>query len=237
MTLSRFLRDYIYIPLGGNRVSEPRIYSNLMITFILGGLWHGAGWTFVAWGGLHGFYLMLNHAWQSIISLFGGDPKRSSWWGRSISQLLTFIAVVVAWVFFRAETFNGAINVLQGMVGINGFVLPGKYFSYLNQITGLGDYLTNIGWVFSSDRSVMFGRDEVIYLGVLLLIVLYAPNTQQFMSRYKPVYEKTKGKYIDTNSRNIPWRPQVFFALFIGILAAYSISTLGHVSEFLYFQF
>jgi D-alanyl-lipoteichoic acid acyltransferase DltB (MBOAT superfamily) len=67
MTLSRFLRDYLYLPLGGNRKGKVRRYANLMVTMLLGGLWHGAGWTFVIWGGLHGFYLIVNHAWHAFL--------------------------------------------------------------------------------------------------------------------------------------------------------------------------
>ena len=66
MTLSRFLRDYLYIPLGGNRKGPARRYLNLMLTMLLGGLWHGAGWTYVVWGGLHGLYLLVNHAWRNL---------------------------------------------------------------------------------------------------------------------------------------------------------------------------
>jgi len=76
MTLSRFLRDYLYIPLGGSRVAVPRRYVNIMITMLLGGLWHGAGWTFVVWGGLHGIYLVVNHAWQALRRRLGQDRPR-----------------------------------------------------------------------------------------------------------------------------------------------------------------
>src|SRR4051812_33039302 len=106
MTLSRFLRDYLYIPLGGNRQGPARRHVNLMITMLLGGLWHGASWTFVAWGGLHGAYLVINHLWNIYrpgrLPLFMGTA-------------LTFLAVVVAWVFFRAGSFGGAANMLRGM--------------------------------------------------------------------------------------------------------------------------
>src|SRR4051812_1297994 len=114
MTLSRFLRDYLYIPLGGNRQGPARRHVNLMITMLLGGLWHGASWTFVAWGGLHGAYLVVNHLWSSA--------RARLWPGRSPGRLsliagtgLTFVAVVGAWVFFRAASFGGAANMLRGM--------------------------------------------------------------------------------------------------------------------------
>ncbi|HOV80024.1 MAG TPA: MBOAT family O-acyltransferase [Bacillota bacterium] len=110
MTLSRFLRDYLYIPLGGNRLGKPRKYVNLMVTMLLGGLWHGAGWTFVIWGGLHGLYLCLNHAFRDK------KIKVHPLLGRAI----TFICVTVAWLFFRAGDLKNAFGVLSGCLGLNG---------------------------------------------------------------------------------------------------------------------
>ncbi|MFC1574715.1 MBOAT family O-acyltransferase [Gemmatimonadota bacterium] len=118
ITLSRFLRDYLYIPLGGNRRGRPRRYVNLMITMILGGLWHGAGWTFVFFGILHGLYLCVNHAWRA---LRGGGRDHESPWGEWSARLLTFAAVAVGFVFFRAGSFGEAIRVLQGLVGVGDF--------------------------------------------------------------------------------------------------------------------
>jgi D-alanyl-lipoteichoic acid acyltransferase DltB (MBOAT superfamily) len=114
MTLSRFLRDYVYIPLGGNRHGRARRYLNLMLTMLLGGFWHGAAWTFVVWGGLHGGYLAINHAWQSGREWLGW---RSGFGliGKLGSGLLTFLCVVIAWVFFRAEGFASAAAMLKAM--------------------------------------------------------------------------------------------------------------------------
>ena len=112
MTLSQFLRDYLYIPLGGNRHGRLLRYVNLMITMVLGGLWHGAAWTFVAWGALHGVYLCINHAWNH----FG--PAAAPRFARvaDIAALtLTFLAVVIAWVFFRADSMTSALSVLSKM--------------------------------------------------------------------------------------------------------------------------
>jgi alginate O-acetyltransferase complex protein AlgI len=118
MTLSHFLRDYLYIPLGGSRNGPTHRYLNLMITMLLGGLWHGAGWTFVIWGGLHGFYLMVNHAWRAIKGKMGWrDGDRLAKLG---AGALTFFAVVVAWVFFRADSFTSAETLLSAMAGMNG---------------------------------------------------------------------------------------------------------------------
>ena len=107
MTLSRFLKDYVYIPLGGNRKGEFRTYTNLMATFILGGLWHGAGWTFVFWGFLHGLALVIHRTWHQL------GLKLWTW----LAWLITFNFVNIAWVFFRAKEWDDAIKVLGGMFG------------------------------------------------------------------------------------------------------------------------
>src|SRR4051812_29405777 len=124
MTLSQFLRDYLYIPLGGNRRGRALRYLNLMITMLLGGLWHGASWTFVAWGGLHGLYLVLNHAWRGVRAHFGAAPAAPSAASRVAGVAVTFVAVVVAWVLFRAASFGAAQSMLAGMFGLNGIALP-----------------------------------------------------------------------------------------------------------------
>ncbi len=114
ITLSRFLRDFVYIPLGGNRRGEMRRMLNLMATMLLGGLWHGAAWNFVLWGGLHGAYLVV-HGWfrRCGVTLPG--------W---LAQALTLLAVIVAWVPFRATSFDTAMAMLRGMAGMNGMALP-----------------------------------------------------------------------------------------------------------------
>ena len=120
MTLSRFLRDYLYVPLGGNRHGPVRRYGTSRLTMLLGGLWHGAAWTFVIWGGLHGFYLIVNHLWQHVTAGIAG-PRPAA--GRGALHLLsslagnalTLLAVAVAWVFFRATTFSQAAAILKGM--------------------------------------------------------------------------------------------------------------------------
>jgi alginate O-acetyltransferase complex protein AlgI len=112
MTLSQFLRDYLYIPLGGNRRGRVLRYVNLMVTMGLGGLWHGAAWTFLAWGALHGVYLCVNHLWNAI------RPNKLLRFTRLASLagfVLTFVSVVVAWVFFRADSVASALTILSKM--------------------------------------------------------------------------------------------------------------------------
>lgn len=117
ISLSQFLRNYLYIPLGGNRRGQISRYRNLILTMLLGGLWHGANWTFVVWGGLHGLYLCIQHGWQNLRR---HRPAPSSPLVGLISWALTFTAVLVAWVFFRAPDINSAWAVLAGMAGMNG---------------------------------------------------------------------------------------------------------------------
>jgi D-alanyl-lipoteichoic acid acyltransferase DltB (MBOAT superfamily) len=114
MTLSRFLRDYLYIPLGGNRSGAVRQAANVVLTMLLGGLWHGANWTFVVWGGLHGVALAVNHLWSRTGLRL---PKPIAW-------ALTMLFVMLAWVLFRAANFSTALAVLRGMLGLHGFAMP-----------------------------------------------------------------------------------------------------------------
>ena len=115
MSLSQFLRDYLYIALGGNRKGVFRRYANLMTTMVLGGLWHGASWSFVVWGFLHGLYLGLNHAFRALCGKRLGDRLDRSRAFSLLSWALTMLSVIVAWVVFRAETLRGAGRILLGM--------------------------------------------------------------------------------------------------------------------------
>lgn len=109
MTLSRYLRDYLYIPLGGNRCSSARVHFNLMTTFVLGGLWHGASWMFIIWGALHGGALVLHRIWKKLgFSM----PTALAW-------IVTFMFVNVTWVFFRATSLADALTILGGMIDYN----------------------------------------------------------------------------------------------------------------------
>jgi alginate O-acetyltransferase complex protein AlgI len=149
MTLSRFLRDYLYIPLGGNRHGQLSRYTNLSITMLLGGLWHGAAWTFVIWGALHGIYLGVNHAWIAF-------RKRMQWQGPShpLTRLagtgITFIAVLVAWVFFRAADLGTAASILRAMGGLAEHETPST-----------------------------IGNDGTLVIAALLAVIWLAPNSNQ----------------------------------------------------------
>jgi len=140
ISLSTFLRDYLYIPLGGNRHGDLRRHANLMITMLLGGLWHGAGGTFVLWGGLHGLYLVVYHFWAAR---FPASVRCSRWPRRMTGCLITFFFVILAWVMFRANTVDAALAIYRGMFDLNGkppSVNIGGYNLWFNilLLTGLG---------------------------------------------------------------------------------------------------
>jgi D-alanyl-lipoteichoic acid acyltransferase DltB (MBOAT superfamily) len=117
ISLSTWFRDYVYIPLGGNRVRVPRMYVNLLITFIVSGLWHGASWTFAVWGGLHGLYLVLSYATKTLRAkatvLF--RLERLPLIHAACQRVWTFVIVTAAWVFFRSPSFSAALYVLKHM--------------------------------------------------------------------------------------------------------------------------
>ncbi|XVJ68837.1 MAG: MBOAT family protein [Rhizobacter sp.] len=150
ISLSNFLRDYLYIALGGNRRGAVRRYVNLGTTMLLGGLWHGASWSFVVWGGLHGAALMLNHSFRAAIEAALGKVFLARWDGSRIVQIggwgLTMLCVVVAWVFFRAETLGGALRMVQGMMGQAGAVTDSLETGVQPLLWNAGLQLT-VGWV------------------------------------------------------------------------------------------
>ena len=166
MTLSSFLRDYLYIPLGGNRYGALRRYLNLMITMCLGGLWHGAAWTFVLWGALHGIFLVLNHTWQARGRSYR-FPERVGRTGRAASIFVTYLAVTVAWVFFRSATIPSALSILRAMAGWNGIFLPqpwqGRFASWGIDLTPYVTFV-NMDATFSGMRQVVL---TIIFLGIV----------------------------------------------------------------------
>jgi len=236
MTLSRFFRDYLYIPLGGNRKGRVRQLLNLMITMLLGGLWHGAGWTFVMWGALHGVYLVVNHSWHTLRRGLGFDLNKTTLLGRGTARVMTFIAVAVGWVFFRAETFDGAINILRGMSGQQDVVLRASYLGYLNKIGHLGDYLASQGVIFGNP-ALFGGLNQMLFLLFLGFIVWAAPNTQQIMFRNTPAFAMYPGEIKEWHNGFIKWKVSARHAVFTAGILFWSIWNLSKQSEFLYFNF
>jgi len=228
MTLSRFLRDYLYIALGGNRHGQVRRYTNLFLTMLLGGLWHGAGWTFVIWGALHGTYLIINHAWQALCRRVGHGFGLDTAAGRVFARLLTFVAVVVGWVFFRAEDLDAALLMLQAMAGAAPLDLSATLAGVVAQ-SDLVRWL-DLGGVTLPPLAVP------LLLEVLLLaIVMLVPNTQQLMW---PYYEGLDAERVaGPRPSRLRWAPRPAWLGVMVLGGTWALLGLSSVSEFLYFQF
>jgi D-alanyl-lipoteichoic acid acyltransferase DltB (MBOAT superfamily) len=229
MTLSQFLKDYLYIPLGGNRYGETRRYVNLLLTMLLGGLWHGAGWTFVVWGALHGLFLVINHAWHAVRRRLGQNPARktANTYSRLASVFGTFIAVTIAFVFFRATDLRSATALLKAMTGAN------DYMAY-QCISSCGHLTRWLMGIASSAAKGVFGIEAYLWAGALLLVAWCAPNTHEIMSAYGPTLEMPKP---NRNIVSLSWHPSFIAACAVWLIGFVAIINLNKKSAFLYFQF
>ena len=237
MTLSKFLRDYVYIALGGNRHGKARRYINLSLTMLLGGLWHGAGWNFIIWGGLHGFYLTINHSWQAITKDYTTTLANSKCY-QVCAWSLTFFAVLIGWVFFRATTLDGAFNMLAGMFGLNGVQIPN---AILVRLGDLGQTLQALGVEAS------YGGTVFVYTWLwnfaMLIAVLTLPNVQDLFNKYKGTLSPLSFESVNTfwpmraQLGVFTWLPSRRWAFVCAAALALGMLTLSQVSEFLYFQF
>ena len=200
MTLSRFLRDYIYIPLGGNQKSEYKTYFNLFIVFLIGGLWHGASWMFIIWGAMHGIAIVFHRIWQH--------------WEKKMPLLLagfiTFNFVNITWIFFRATTWDSAVNILQGMMGLQGMMFDRGLAKALAFMTQYGITFGN----FLDDNNI--GRGSLKAVLVAIVFTFWAKNSQEWLRDFKPNYK---------------------YFMFTIIVMFWSITQLNHVKSFLYFNF
>jgi len=215
MTLSRFLRDYLYIALGGSRRGPRRRYWNLAVTMLLGGLWHGASWTFVVWGGLHGIFLMVNHLWCELRGRYGARWSNADKnagarvLGNIAATVLTLGCVVIAWVFFRAKDFGRATDVLAAMFGL----------ADAPQRVVISAVPSGVVWT---------------WLALGFLAVLFPPNSQELI-------DGTLSRSLDRLEARRAWGEVVQGALIgttavaIGMLALVSASR--EVMEFIYFNF
>ena len=220
ITLSRFLRDYLYVPMGGNRVGPVRQGFNLAVTMVLGGLWHGAGWTFVLWGALHGAYLVVHHLWRRLRRAPTAADARG--WPRPLAVATTFLAVAAGWVLFRAESMAAAVQLWQGMAGFHGISLS-------DNLAGALGFLAPMGVAFEDTGS--FDADGLRWIVAAFLVIAFMPTTQQYMRRGDA--EPVRG----CAARIPAWRPSRGHALLISGMALAAVLHLSEVSEFLYFQF
>jgi D-alanyl-lipoteichoic acid acyltransferase DltB (MBOAT superfamily) len=219
MTLSRFLRDYLYVPLGGNRQGPARRYMNLMITMVLGGLWHGAGWTFLIWGALHGTYLMVNHGWLRLRAWLG-LTRSFGVMGAWVGRLVTLLAVMVGWVFFRAPDVDAALAMLGAMGGAHGWIAStdpiAKAISSTESTDAARMAMHWLGYL-----------DVYIHVALFLGVAWFLPNSQE-------IIDGVAGK---AKRPRIQWRPSVAWAACMAGCFLFAVSQMSNVSAFLYFQF
>lgn len=227
ITLSRFLRDYLYISMGGNRKGRVKRYRNLLLTMLLGGLWHGAHWNFVIWGGLHGSYLVINHFWHHICRSTGFEWQRIGVAGRVISWSLTFLAVIIAWVFFRAQSTPAALSILTSMATPDSLAIKHAYMKTMISLQPMFDVALNT-IPGLTPRALIVG-----FIGFALAISVFAPNTQQLLRHFEPALVERPWPAFN----GIAWRPTIGWAVAVGVLAYLSLLNLGNRSEFIYFQF
>ena len=236
MTLSRWLRDYIYIPLGGSRCSTGRLYFNLMVTMTVSGLWHGAAWHFVFWGALQGGAMVMNHAWRSAWRPI------NAWWSVTIARLVTFFGLTMVLVTHRAPSMDVASQIFRGM-----FNLPSSWHD------AFGPFAAGLGWlgVRFDGPPVTAGDYQLVFWLIFWMAVLwFLPNTQQMLARWHPAFnygvaERERDPPLleraPSLKRLLPGRlelrPSAAAAVFIGLLAALAFLNLHHVSEFLYFHY
>jgi len=212
ITLSNFLRDYLYIPLGGNRKGPRRRYINLAVTMVLGGLWHGANWSFVLWGSLHGLYLIVHHAWRRFYSShsFGAAIKALPFYN-FMAWGLTFGCVVVAWVGFRATTIGGNYIMLKSMGGRYGF-----------------------DTVFS-DLAAIEPKFWIIFLSGFVIAVAL-PNMAQIFASVRATYEKHEPGKV-AGYKALLYQPNFIWTLALAVIAGIAVFYQSPTTEFLYWAF
>jgi D-alanyl-lipoteichoic acid acyltransferase DltB (MBOAT superfamily) len=212
ITLSNGLRDYVYIPLGGNRAGEGRMLSNLMLTFLIGGLWHGAGWTFVIWGALHGLALVLHRLWS----------KAGFVMNRWVAWFITFMFVNLAWVFFRAESVESAFSMLAAMADVSTIQFGELFLGVLHYL-----FPAALPAVPVATGALIVTITTLEHILIFGLVALMMPNSIQ-VSRYVPYI----GRY--AMSLNLKW------SMVLGVMFFISCATFignPNPSKFLYFNF
>lgn len=210
ITLSRFLRDYLYIPLGGNRRGSIRRVTNLMITMGLGGLWHGAGWTFLVWGLLHGAYIVCYRGWGAASARWLGGWSLPRW----LAQAVTLACVMAAWVPFRADGMDATGLIWGAMLGWHG--------------------------VMDSPLDFRVRTLPMASMALFWFIALFGPNTYEFMRKAQlgTATRGYPATLVDADSSTgFQWRPSPGFAIGCGLLLALSALHFFSLSEFIYFQF
>lgn len=217
ITMSRFFRDYLYIPMGGNHGPASQKIFNLSVTMFLAGLWHSAGWTFAAWGLLHGIYLTINHVFTNWREKYWPGVNVSTPTYKIPTHVVTMLAVVLGWVLFRAENFGAAIRMFRAMSGADGVTLP----------LGFSKWIGIEGWLHTAqigERWVVTSSAAFFWIGAAYILCLTLPASVEYFGLSD---SKSKHKFM-LNKR---------MALALGAMGVIAFFSMQRISEFLYFQF
>lgn len=231
ITLSTFLKEYLYVPLGGNKKGAFRKHINLLLTMLIGGLWHGAGINFIIWGGMHGMYLIINHTWKESLAkkhLISILPHKLY---QSICLILTISAVMMAWVFFRATSLECAMNIIHGMIGLQGFIIPEHYLNAI-PFPSLQNLFMQLPVQFGH-IPLFQGTHELLALSLGAIILWALPNTNQFFNQVLPAYSD----YSQTYKGPLIWALSKKWAFLWALLSIVVLLKMHTVTEFLYYQF
>jgi D-alanyl-lipoteichoic acid acyltransferase DltB (MBOAT superfamily) len=261
MTLTRFLTAYIYNPLvlsltrrrlakrkavfRGRDTTVGAFVDLLMFptvtTMLLSGLWHGAGYGFILWGFLHGLYITINHGWRVVAARVWSDRESYVRFMGPVGFILTFVSVTTAMVFFRSPTIASAVDLVKGIIGLNGIALPEDFFDRLGP---LAKTLHSIGVNTMSWSSLDFAK-TAIWCSLLMFVALVCPNTLQILARYEPAlgirHDPAPGMNSEPTKfaigRLAEWSASLPWAIVMSAIAAIAIYAMGGPSEFLYWQF
>jgi alginate O-acetyltransferase complex protein AlgI len=256
MTLTRFLTGYLYNPLvlwltrrrlakgkpgfGGRNQTVGAFVSLLMgptlVTMFVSGLWHGAGYGFIVWGLLHGCYLTINHAWRLVAVRLWPDRPRYDRVMKPVGLVLTFVSVTTAMIFFRASTLTSAIDLVKGIIGLNGVAVPQALFDHLGPLTST---FHGIGVIPAESWSSQDFGKTAIWIGFLMFVAFACPNTLQILARYEPALgvKPQPTKFLIGRIKILEWGPSLPWAIAVSAIAGIAIVSIGGPSEFLYWQF
>ena len=258
ITLTRFLTSYLFTPMSINatrkslarmrKTKQPKpvreflasLAGPTLVTMFLSGLWHGAGYQYLVWGVLHGFYLTVNHGWRMFVVKKIKDKERYYKLFRPMGVSITLLSVFFAMIFFRAVDLEVAMSMLRSMLGGNGITIPEGIFVHLGPfkdiVVGLG-----VSPDSTSGSLITYG---VVYCVSLLFIALYFPNSLDIMAKFKPAIDystkiNAQNHLLFNNkiSRAMVWEPNIFWAILCGTGLAVGIMSLQSLSVFLYWQF
>jgi len=253
ITLTRFLTAYIYNPLtlwltrrrlakglkgiGGNNTTLGGFLAVLafptLVTMSISGLWHGAGYTFIVWGLLHGAYLTINHWWHWVARGFRKNSAAYQRVMRPAGFVLTFAAVAVGMAYFRAPNMATAGNLLRGLFGLHGVSLPTSIIHKLGHV-GLWLHQAGVSEGPADDTFRIMAR----WVAGLSLLAFFSPNTMQLLSRFEPALGFDTGAPDRAGSRPLlSWQASAAWAVLVGGATVLGVLHLGGVSEFLYWQF